>query len=51
MPHMLTGDGNCDGYVNVGDAYYIINCVFQGGPPPPLPYFEYGNYYNLDKKF
>jgi hypothetical protein len=28
------GDANNDGAVNVGDAVYIINYVFQGGPPP-----------------
>ncbi|MEE9443105.1 MAG: dockerin type I repeat-containing protein [candidate division Zixibacteria bacterium] len=28
------GDANGDGDVNVGDAVYIINCVFKGGPAP-----------------
>jgi hypothetical protein len=29
------GDANLDGNVDVGDAVYIINYVFLGGPPPP----------------
>ena len=29
------GDANNDGAVNVGDAVYVINFVFKGGPPPP----------------
>lgn len=33
----LPGDANGDGEVNVGDAVYIINYVFKGGPPP-TPY-------------
>lgn len=28
------GDVNCDGGVNVGDAVYLINHIFKGGPPP-----------------
>ncbi len=30
----VCGDANGDGMVNVGDAIYIINFVFKGGPPP-----------------
>ncbi|MCK5125946.1 MAG: S8 family serine peptidase [candidate division Zixibacteria bacterium] len=30
----MAGDANYDGQVNVGDAVYIINYVFRGGPPP-----------------
>lgn len=29
------GDANDDGGVNVGDAVYLINYVFKGGPEPP----------------
>ena len=31
------GDANADGAINVGDAVYIVNYIFKGGPPPPLP--------------
>jgi hypothetical protein len=31
----VCGDANDDGTVNVGDAVYIIQYVFAGGPPPP----------------
>lgn len=30
----VKGDLNCDGGCNVGDAVYLINYVFKGGPPP-----------------
>lgn len=30
----ICGDANVDQSVNVGDAVYIINNVFKGGPPP-----------------
>ena len=33
----LPGDANKDGSVNVGDAVYIINYVFKGGPKPVIP--------------
>ena len=33
----VAGDANCDGDPNVGDAVYIINYVFKGGPAP-IPY-------------
>lgn len=34
----IPGDANGDGSVNVGDAVYIINYVFKGGPAPtPYP--------------
>ena len=37
-PTCVCGDANGDGSVNVGDAVYIINYVFKGGPAPvPLP--------------
>jgi len=29
------GDANGDGSVNIGDAVYVINYIFKGGPPPP----------------
>jgi plastocyanin len=29
------GDANDDGQTNVGDAVYVINFVFKGGPEPP----------------
>ena len=35
------GDANSDGYVNVGDAVFLINFVFKGGPAPE-PY-EFGD--------
>ncbi|MCP4568294.1 MAG: hypothetical protein GY841_12015 [FCB group bacterium] len=28
------GDANADDDVNVGDAVYVINFIFKGGPPP-----------------
>ena len=31
---LICGDANGDEAVNVGDAVYIINYVFKGGPPP-----------------
>lgn len=31
---VVCGDPNADDHVNVGDAVYIINFVFRGGPPP-----------------
>ncbi|MCK5125298.1 MAG: hypothetical protein KAR42_03490 [candidate division Zixibacteria bacterium] len=31
---MKCGDTNCDGEVNAGDATYIINWAFKGGPAP-----------------
>lgn len=31
------GDANFDGTVNVGDAVFIINFVFRGGPAPVIP--------------
>jgi len=30
----ICGDANSDGEVNVGDAVYLINHVFKGGPAP-----------------
>ena len=31
------GDANCDHSINVGDAVYIINYIFKGGPAPCCP--------------
>ncbi len=31
----LAGDANDDDAINVGDAVWMINYVFKGGPPPP----------------
>ncbi len=31
------GDANGDGNGNVGDAVYLINWIFKGGPPPTDP--------------
>jgi hypothetical protein len=28
------GDVNCDGVIDVGDAVYITNYLYRGGPPP-----------------
>jgi hypothetical protein len=28
------GDINCDGHANIVDAVYLLNWIFQGGPPP-----------------
>jgi hypothetical protein len=30
----VRGDANHDGFVNVGDAFYLVNFVFRGGPAP-----------------
>ncbi len=32
---VVAGDANNDTHVNVGDAVFMINYVFKGGPPPP----------------
>jgi hypothetical protein len=40
IPHPLMGDANCDGFVDVGDAVYIINYKLHGGPAPEIC-FEY----------
>lgn len=31
------GDINADGWINVGDAVYLINFIFNTGPPPCMP--------------
>ena len=33
----ICGDANGDGFANVGDAVYIINYAFRGGPAPYIP--------------
>lgn len=33
---LLAGDANLDWDFNVGDAVYLINNVFRGGPPPDM---------------
>jgi Zn-dependent metalloprotease len=33
----VCGDANADLTVNVGDAVYLINCIFLGGPNPHPP--------------
>ncbi|MEE9442245.1 MAG: right-handed parallel beta-helix repeat-containing protein [candidate division Zixibacteria bacterium] len=33
----INGDANGDKNINVGDAVYIVNAVFKGGPPPSHP--------------
>ncbi|MCK5125312.1 MAG: hypothetical protein KAR42_03560 [candidate division Zixibacteria bacterium] len=33
-PLYMCGDANSDESINVGDAVYIINYAFKGGPPP-----------------
>jgi cyclopropane fatty-acyl-phospholipid synthase-like methyltransferase len=33
----LRGDANDDGTINVGDAVFIINYIFRGGPAPNHP--------------
>jgi aminopeptidase YwaD len=33
----VAGDANGDGAVNIGDAVYVINYVFRGGPAPDPP--------------
>jgi hypothetical protein len=34
LPSPVKGDINCDGDANVGDAVYLINWIFKGGPEP-----------------
>jgi hypothetical protein len=34
LPSRAPGDVNCDGAGNVGDAVYLINWIFRGGPEP-----------------
>ncbi len=31
---VVRGDANCDGFVSIGDAVYLINYIFGGGLPP-----------------
>lgn len=37
-PECIPGDANANGSVDVGDAKYIINCVYVSGSPSPDPY-------------
>lgn len=30
------GDANCDSDVNIGDAVFLLNHIFHGGPQPPI---------------
>ncbi len=39
----LCGDANNDQVLNIGDAVYVINYIFKGGPPPPLMVAGDGN--------
>jgi len=32
--NIICGDADADGVVNIGDAVYLINFIFKGGPPP-----------------
>jgi hypothetical protein len=34
LPSQAKGDVNCDGDGNLGDAVYLINWIFKGGPEP-----------------
>jgi len=34
LSYFLRGDANSDGEINIGDAVFIINYIFKGGPPP-----------------
>ena len=36
----ILGDANCDGYVNVSDAVWIINYVNGTGSAPPVCYLN-----------
>jgi len=31
---LMAGDANCDSHVDIGDAIYIMNYCFKGGPAP-----------------
>jgi len=33
----VPGDANGDGIVDTGDLVYLLNYLFVGGPPPPVP--------------
>jgi len=33
-----SGDANDSGSVDVSDAVYVLDFLFLGGPPPPLPF-------------
>jgi hypothetical protein len=38
----VPGDVNCDGLCNISDVTYLINYLFQGGPPP-CPFWTAGD--------
>jgi hypothetical protein len=38
------GDANNDNEVDVADPVYLINYIFKGGPPPPIPVCSDVNY-------
>ncbi|MEZ5358185.1 MAG: GEVED domain-containing protein [Candidatus Zixiibacteriota bacterium] len=33
---VVCGDSNNDGNLNIGDAVYLVNFIFKGGPEPPV---------------
>jgi hypothetical protein len=37
LARRVSGDIDGDGDVDVGDIFYLINYLFAGGSPPPLP--------------
>jgi len=41
------GDANGDEQVNVGDAVFLINYVFKGGPPPAADCFPYDSAFEI----
>lgn len=43
ITHFAYGDANGDEAVNVGDAVFLINHVFKGGPPPEPLYLGEAN--------
>ncbi|MCK5128014.1 MAG: dockerin type I repeat-containing protein [candidate division Zixibacteria bacterium] len=44
----LCGDANSDGANNLGDAVYIFQYLFDGGPPTPLPDPDFANWDNKE---
>jgi subtilisin family serine protease len=39
----MRGDANNDGTVNIGDAVYLVNYIFKGGPAPDTDYLGDAN--------